>query len=189
MNTFAVNSIFVQSRLEKSDPGIACRRGPDLQKTLAALVLSEVPLKIICPAIFRYFDLRQFKPQPYWGPDCFGVSCGIPSELDLAPHMEHWQFRPMQCLTVFVPDNVNASGLVAAAARHRRHEGFPQIVVDFDAVFPARRGDGVEMDLAMINPIREGGESAEKHEKGDQASASVVEKIGFFHAIPPENSS
>jgi len=52
MNTFAENSIFVQSRLEKSDPGIACRRGPDLQKTLATLVLSEVPLKIVSPAGF-----------------------------------------------------------------------------------------------------------------------------------------
>ena len=52
MNTFAENSIFVQSRLEKSDPGFACRRGLDLQKTLAALVLSALPLNAEGATIF-----------------------------------------------------------------------------------------------------------------------------------------
>ena len=54
---------------------------------------------------------------------------------------------------VFIPDNVNASGLVAAAARHHRHNRFPKIILYLYAVFPVWRGDGLVMYLKTIQAI------------------------------------
>ena len=106
-----------------------------------------------CQPSRQAFLLRQFKTQPDWRIDCFGVPLGILFEADFPAQRDHWQFRSMYFSIVFIPDNVNASDLVAAAARHHRHNRFPKIIIHLYAVFPVWRGNGLVMYLKTIQAI------------------------------------